>query len=311
MVARNVHALTFSPQPKQIIESDPVVRYQLNLASGTSLTLRYEVGVGATSGKWSKRLAQLATNQAVAQTSYLKSIGQQEPTSLVAMRIAPASLSLRVGQADSVTLSGTMSNGLPAPASLLERAGWKSTNSTVASVANGTIKGVTAGNVTVSAGLSSLTAVVEVTVSSPAGQSVGASTPGAPGSAQTVPPAGSPKGGSSLPVGGGNTNDTTPGYTPISSGGSPPRLPHLRNSDDGSSVDDATTNLGVDDSRPTPGSQLHPSCLQAKWQFRASPNGNHPLTTGERESCTTRPRTTAFPMGSDGLPTEPTIRCSR
>ena len=194
-VASAVGNVTLIPTPDHIVNADPVVRYDLNLGSGSSVKITYYTDVGKTTGSWSSRLARLASDQNAAQVAYLQSSKQAVPATLATLTVAPSSLSLAVGQTQPVTLSGTMSDRTPASTAALDGAAWNSTDPTVASVTNATITGLSPGNTTIRAQAGSLTAtlavaVTEPTTSSSVGDTTGAPTPilGSPGTSGSASP---------------------------------------------------------------------------------------------------------------------------
>jgi serine/threonine protein kinase len=201
-VASTVTKVDFDPAPAQVIQVDPVVRYDVGLESEKSFTFTYSADIGKTSGSWFARLTQLAASQTASQTAYLESKGEKIPATLAALSISKTSLVLSRGQKISVQLSGRMSNGTPALPAAFESVAWTSASSKVASVDNGVIMGTGPGTTTITAQAGFLTASVDVKVS------------GSPTSTS-----------SSLPsTGTSTTSTTTPGSTTtITVPGSKPR----------------------------------------------------------------------------------------
>ncbi len=201
-VANSAGAVTFSPAPSRIVQDDPVVSYDYNLASGSTLTLGYRVDLSASSLDLASRLNQLAQDQDTAQTAYLAQSGQTAPQALDRLLVSPNSLSLTAGQSGRLTLSGLMSTGALAPATVLSTVNWSSDNRSVATVdpATGTVTAVGAGSATISAQSGTLTAVAAVTVTAaattdgstvaltPTTSSRAPSTSAAPRTSAVVPP---------------------------------------------------------------------------------------------------------------------------
>jgi hypothetical protein len=184
-VAASVHKISFDPAPNKIVEVDPVVRYEINLSARQTFKIRYSVDVGPTTGSWLSRLERLARDQGVAQTSFLDASGQQVPATLATLSVSKRSVVVNTGQSVSVTLAGKMSNGRSAPVAALDGVAWSSANNAVATVSNGIVKGLNAGETTVTAQAGFLKTAVAVSV-------VGSSAPSAEtsstsGGSSTVP----------------------------------------------------------------------------------------------------------------------------
>jgi hypothetical protein len=167
-VARSVTALAFVPTPDQILERDPVVQYDFNLAPGHSSTISYSATIPAFTGPPSSDLKSLAHDQIEAQDQYLSSTGQAAPITLESLSVSPTSASLSMNGELGLVITGTMSNGSPATSLDLAGVSWSSGDSAIAGVANGIVTGFSVGSVTITAqaGRASATAQVTVTASS-------------------------------------------------------------------------------------------------------------------------------------------------
>jgi serine/threonine protein kinase len=194
-VAPSIDGLSLDPAPARIVKADPVVRYQLDLTSGSAMTFGYDVQLSRTRGSWSSRLSALANDQVQAQRDYLRTSGQRPPSTLTTLTTAVRILTLTTGQTATIPLAGKMNDGTPAPAAALAGVGWSSDDTAVAIVVNGLVTAVRTGETTVNAQAGSLLATVHITVSdratlaatAPAG-TVGAVSTAAGGSSRSVQP---------------------------------------------------------------------------------------------------------------------------
>ena len=66
-------AVIFTPTPDKVVQQDPVVEYDVDLAAGAKETVSYSTAVGTTTGSWSSRLKTLANDQSTAQSEFLQS----------------------------------------------------------------------------------------------------------------------------------------------------------------------------------------------------------------------------------------------
>ena len=116
------------------------------LTAGATETMRYSVRVHV-SQKPSDQLRTWAAAQQSAEAAYQASPGGASPTSgLAYLTVSPSLLSLQVGQSQSVELSGTLSDGSPAPASLLASPTWTASKPSIASGAGTKVTGLAAGS---------------------------------------------------------------------------------------------------------------------------------------------------------------------
>ena len=206
-VARNVKSISFNPRPKKVLQSDPVVAFGIDLASGRSERITFAVDVGPTGEGPSTRLHRLAQAQQVAETSYLASTHQAPPATVETLQIAPSTLALSVGQSSQVALSGALSNGSAATQGVLSAAAWTSSAPTIASVSPlGIVDGLTVGTTTITAHIGSISASQAVTVTAAAAQSQPSGGSGAnSGSSHNA----APSGGSSSSQSGAGAKGTT------------------------------------------------------------------------------------------------------
>jgi hypothetical protein len=163
-VAASSDSVGTDPAPDRVVKADPVFRYQLDLAAGSTMRIGYDVQLSRTSGSWSSRLNALAEDQIQAQLDYLRATGQRPPTTLTILTIAAKVLTLSVGQTATIALSGKMSDGAPAPAAALVGVGWSSDDTAVATVTDGLVTAIGPGDTTVNAQAGPLSATVQITV---------------------------------------------------------------------------------------------------------------------------------------------------
>lgn len=81
-VAADVGALTFDPEPTEVVRADPVVRYERSLAAGEQAILRWEVQLDAELGM--KGLEELAATRDEAERAFRAEQGLPPPTSMAA-----------------------------------------------------------------------------------------------------------------------------------------------------------------------------------------------------------------------------------
>ena len=179
-VAGSDSAMTFVPEPDQVVNADPVVRYKYNLLPGASVALSYSVDIGTAATSPRSRLQNLAGDQATAQTSYLNSSGLAAPATLAQVSIEPRSVDLQVGQSMTATLAGLMSDGSAARSAVLSGVLWSSSDRNVATVQGAVITAIGSGSATVSAQAGDLSANVAVSV-------IGGSSSGSNTNAPTSP----------------------------------------------------------------------------------------------------------------------------
>jgi hypothetical protein len=144
-VAKSVNSIKFSPQPSEVINTDPVVRYNVVLAAGAARTVRYWITIG---GSGSVNVVALGESQLSAQGGY-------DSASVVAvlksLYLSPPSLHLVSGSSSSLAIVGVMSNGAVAQSAALKTVQWTSSNPSVASVSNGQIEAHSPGTAAITA----------------------------------------------------------------------------------------------------------------------------------------------------------------
>jgi serine/threonine protein kinase len=212
-VARSVKSISFNPRPKQILQPDPVVAYGIDLASGGTERITFEVNIGPTQEESSTRLHRLAQAQESAEAAYLTSTHQAPAATLETLQITPTALTLSEGQSKQVTLSGTMSNGSAAVPGVLAGVTWTSSAPTIASASSPDIVyGLTTGTATITAHTGSIAASLTVTVAASAAQPQSS---GGSGAISNTPNSAASSNGSSLTQSGTGTKGAT---QPTSSG---------------------------------------------------------------------------------------------
>jgi serine/threonine protein kinase len=217
-VASSVNRVSFHPNDEQVVQRDPVVRYSVTLSGGGSERIGFSVDIGPAESAWSKRLGSLARAQEAAETSFLAATNQPAPVSLASLQISPSNLAVDAGQSKPVTLAGTMSNGTAANQAELAGVAWSSSASTVASVTNGIIFGLTAGSATITAHAGSASASLAVVVTATAGQSSpSGGSADAPDTSRSSSPSSSPSQSPSSTGASGVTQTTSSGSGVITS----------------------------------------------------------------------------------------------
>ena len=287
-VASTVQSVTFAPPPAQIVQADPVVRYEVDLLKGGSFKLTYSASVGKTSGSWFSRLTQLAAAQTAAQTSYLRSIGEKVPATLASLSVSRGSLSLTEGQSATLTLSGKMSDGTAAPHAALQGVAWSSVNSKIASVANGTVTAVGSGATTVTAQAGFLTESVDVKVT-------GSSTPSSSSSTSTS--------GSSTTVPRSTTTVTVSPSKPHRTHTTSPAAPNSPATTPPTARPEATT---VPPSSATTATTTAPTTVPISATTTLAPTTTYPTTTTTTTPPTTTTTTTAPTTTTTEAPTSVT-----
>jgi serine/threonine protein kinase len=150
-VAETVTDITFDPLPDQIVERDPIVRYDLrNLKPGASLAVSYTVKVDP-AGMVEPRLARLGADQEKAEEIFLERHEKPGVVLLASLAIRPAEVVLSPGDRAHVALTGKMSDGSSAPDSALAGVTWVSTNPAVAVVTESLVTAIRPGIATVRA----------------------------------------------------------------------------------------------------------------------------------------------------------------
>ena len=166
-VAKSTNHVIFTPSPNKIVNPDPVVQYDIDLAAGATETVSYSTAVGTTTGSWSTRLKTLANAQTTAQSEFLQSQDLPAPVTLATLTVAPSSLSMTVGQAATLAVSGTMSNGTVAPSTDLNDISWTSANAAVAGVTETIVRAVGPGSTIITVQSGPITKSIAVTVAAP------------------------------------------------------------------------------------------------------------------------------------------------
>ena len=166
--AADVSDVTFSPEPDEIVERDPVVRYSLEgLAPGEARTITWSVELSG-GDPVDGRLDRLATDQIAAERQFGATYdGAPAPVSLMELTVDPATVTLAVGESTALLLSTLMSDGSAAPPDALASVSWSAADSSIASVGDdGTVTALAAGSTTVTAQAGELqaTATLEVIV---------------------------------------------------------------------------------------------------------------------------------------------------
>lgn len=122
-IASRAGAVTFKPQPQQVVQADPVVRYAFPaLAPGASEQVAFTAHVASTAAP-ATRLTALAADQRAAEQAY-RMQGTTPAPMLASLSVTPPSLTLPAGQSATITVAGTMSDGSPAPLAALEGITW-------------------------------------------------------------------------------------------------------------------------------------------------------------------------------------------
>ncbi len=178
-VASDASMITFDPAPSAVLRADPVVRYSFDIAPGAIMTIGYSVAVSGSDSSSAARLAlltRLASDQDSAQTAWLQATGQPAPATLSQLSVSPAAVTLAVGQSTVPHLSGTMSDGSAANATLLSGVVWSSSDDRVAKFSDPNVVAVGPGDASLTAQAGPLSAVLAVTVQAPPSGSIDATT---------------------------------------------------------------------------------------------------------------------------------------
>jgi serine/threonine-protein kinase PknK len=167
-VAANVSAVSFHPAPSAIVQQDPIVSYQVTgLAPAASMSFSYGVALPGNVVSAS-RLQALAADQDMALAAFGRSTGPGAPLTLATLSVQPQSLQLQVGEKAALTVTGTMSDGSPAPAALTAAVPWQSSAPQVARINNeAQVEGVGPGSARLVAQAGSASASVAVVVTGP------------------------------------------------------------------------------------------------------------------------------------------------
>ena len=183
-IASSVQSVHFRPDPSRIIRTDPLVEWDLALPARGTIDVGYQATSQCLPGATRARLAQWAKDF----DALVVSLNLPRPVSIGvrSLSISPATLQLGQGANGPLTLKGLLSDGQPAPRSLLAGAAWSTSNSAVAMVeTGGAVFGVGPGTAVVTAQLGTARASAEVTVtgtSNHAGGDTNSTAPGVPSS---------------------------------------------------------------------------------------------------------------------------------
>ena len=231
-LATTASAVVSHPPPDRVVRSDPILGYYLlSLAPGEIRRFSYEVVV-AVGGARASRLRAWAADQAQANDAFLTSQGSAPPASLATLVIVGSPDVIGVGRSVALHLTGTMSEGSPAPAAALAGVGWASSDEGVARVDKGTVTGVSPGRVRIAATAGPVTATATInvigagrgpaTISGPstAGPRPSATTPSPPASNPQSPAVGSEP--PSQPPGPGAAPPPAPSSSPLPTSIPPP-----------------------------------------------------------------------------------------
>ena len=168
-VAATVGQIRFDPVYSSVVQEDPIVRYDLaDFEAGGRRDLRYEVDVPP-EGNSLGRLARLAADQIEAETGRPRVQGEvvQEMVTLQDLGVSPDRVDLLPGASFTLGVSGTMSDGTPAPPEILAGVAWSSSNTRVVTVAAGLLRATSIGAATVLAQAGGIERRVTVSVIPP------------------------------------------------------------------------------------------------------------------------------------------------
>ena len=158
-LAADVSDITFDPEPSEILDADPVVAYDYELAPGGDLAIRYQIDVPA-DGLDAERLQSWAGAQDQAEREggwVADEILEPEVAELV---VEPLELTLAVGETAGLTITANDQDGKPVEAALT----WTTSDGSIAAVLDGVVTGIAPGTTTVSAGAGDVVAEISVTV---------------------------------------------------------------------------------------------------------------------------------------------------
>src|SRR5262249_41943627 len=145
-VAADVSDVTFKPAPDEVVNRDPIVRYELaGLEPGGTLRIQYDIAV-APDGLTQDRLEQLVADQTAADETYqAANADARAPVILNRLVIDRTNLTIDIGGTATLSVSGEMSDGSPAPPAVLAAVVWRSADPSVASVEGGVVTAIAAG----------------------------------------------------------------------------------------------------------------------------------------------------------------------
>ena len=181
-VAASADDVTFQPVPASVVQADPVVQYTFpSLAPGASTTVAYTAPVPS-SGSASGKLAALAADQRSAEAAFTRPSASTGAPTLTALHISASPTAIKVGGTAHLTVTGTMSDGSPASATILQAVIWSESPPGIVVVSGSTAQGAAPGITKLTAtdaGVSASLGMVVTAVATP-------TTPTAP--ATTHPP---------------------------------------------------------------------------------------------------------------------------
>ncbi len=209
-VAADVSDIDFKPAPTEIVERDPVVRYDLSdLEAGETREVTWSVSIAA-GDKTAARLEKLAKDQVSAEKSFGERTSLTQAVILAAITVDPADVSLTAGTTSTLVLTGTMSDGSPAPPAVLAGVAWSSTDPRIVEVTAGALRAIDVGIATIEAQAGDLIARTRVEVvrtNAPISSTVTTNKTSPPSSFVPPPPPSGPSGGD------GETSTTSPPTT--------------------------------------------------------------------------------------------------
>lgn len=158
------------PNPRHDVQDLAVLVWVLNLRAGGRAVVGYRVREDATGATEARLLGWVDAFKRVAGQQDLEPVITGRPIQYLV--ITPAAIVLQVGNSYRLTLSGVTSHAKSAPSSELAKAVWQSDHRLVATVRDGVIRAVAAGQTLVTARIGAVTASAIVIVESPGGQPV-------------------------------------------------------------------------------------------------------------------------------------------
>jgi serine/threonine-protein kinase len=160
-IASNLTSVQYTRAPASTDNTSHVVMWNLTVPPQGSIVVGYQVRVPAT-GATRARLERWVSAFDVLEAQ----ITPKSAARLTSLRIQPRTLRIADAATRRLTLSGAMSNGIAAPASVLSGVVWTSGNSNIATVsASGTITARAPGTTRVMARIGAVSVSIVVTVS--------------------------------------------------------------------------------------------------------------------------------------------------
>jgi serine/threonine-protein kinase len=182
IIAANLKTVAFTPVPSKIMNSEPVVRWDLRIPPHGATVIRYRVRVPPT-GATGPRLIRFAAS-ANALAARLGTV----PVPVQSLAITPRVIHLTKGTTVRLILKGLQPDGTTVLTSALSGVIWTTQNKTVAVVSpTGKITGIRAGRTRVTARLGRLSVTVIVTVRAPSAPNPGTSYPSQQPSSHSTP----------------------------------------------------------------------------------------------------------------------------